>query len=351
MKKAALVVGTRPQFVKTAPLTLELGRFFQMVLIHTSQHYDFMMSKNFFGELGIPDPDYHLEATESPSGQGIGKMIDRLESILLFEKPDLVIVVGDTNSTLAGALAAVRLRLPLAHVEAGVRAKDNKLPEQINRVMTDAVADYFLCPTQSAVDNLSREGKCDHVYDTGDVIYDCLRSFYDRVPEKPESLKSLPGRFALATIHRAEAVDNKENLKDVLISLESAVLPIIFPVHPRTRKRMESFGLSGKMPGNIIFTDPLGYVDILSLIKRSEYVVTDSGGVQREAVYLGKPVLVARPETEWRELEEYGWLRVAGYSFDLSEGVSMVSGNRGRLDYLTRPAAGEMARILTSVMA
>ena len=346
MKKAALVVGTRPQFVKTAPLTLELGRFFQMVLIHTGQHYDFMMSKSFFGELGIPDPDYHLEAAKSLSGDGIGKMIDRLESILSYEKPDLVIVVGDTNSTLAGALAAVRLRLPLAHVEAGVRALDKKLPEQINRVMTDAVADYFLCPTPSAVQNLKREGKCDHIYDTGDVIYDCLRSFFERIPVKPESFESLPNRFALATIHRAEAVDNKENLKSVLISLESANLPVIFPVHPRTRKRIEAFGLWGNMPGNVRFTDPLGYLDILSLIKRSEFVVTDSGGVQREAVFLGKPVLVARPETEWRELEENHWLRVAGYSFDLSGGVDTEIGNRGVLEHLTRPASAEMARIL-----
>jgi UDP-N-acetylglucosamine 2-epimerase (non-hydrolysing) len=349
MKKAALVVGTRPQFVKTAPLIIELGRFFQMVLIHTGQHYDFRMSEGFFGELEIPDPDYHLEAAESGPGRGIGKMIDRLESILSFERPDKVIVVGDTNSTLAGALAAVRLRLPLAHVEAGVRAKDTKLPEQINRVMTDAVADYLFCPTLSAVNNLKREGKNDHLYDTGDVIYDCLRLFYDKIPDIPLGVPSLPEKFILATIHRAEAVDNRENLESVLVSFESTELPIIFPIHPRTRKRIACFGLEDKILGNITLTDPLGYLDILSLIRRSEYVITDSGGIQREAAYLGKFVILARPETEWLELEENGWLKIAGYSFDLAGGIGAFNHNPDSLKHLTRPASSEIARILNSL--
>jgi UDP-N-acetylglucosamine 2-epimerase len=349
MKKAALVVGTRPQFVKTAPLIYELGRFFQMVLIHTGQHFDFMMSENFFGELKMPNPDYHLEAVESGQGRGIGRMIDPLESILSFENPDIVVVVGDTNSTLAGALAAVRLRLPLAHVEAGVRSKDKKLPEQINRVMTDAVADYFLCPTPSAVENLSREEKREHIHDTGDVIYDCLRLFIDKVPEKPFGINSLPDSFALATIHRAEAVDNRDNLAAVFDSLRSTDLPIIFPAHPRTIKRIDAFKLREKMPRNIILTGPVSYIDILSLIKRSQYVITDSGGIQREAIYLGKPTVVARPETEWRELEEYRWLKVAGYSFDLSNGVNTAPIDRERLKYLTRPASSDIARILAGV--
>jgi UDP-GlcNAc3NAcA epimerase len=278
-------------------------------------------------------------------------MIDRLESILAVEKPDLVIVVGDTNSTLAGALAAVRLRLPLAHVEAGVRSKDSKLPEQINRVMTDAVADYFLCPTPSAVENLKSEGKCHYIHDTGDVIYDCLRLFLNRIPDKPPGLASLPTQFILATIHRAEAVDDKSNLESVLKSLGSADLPVIFPIHPRTRKMIASFGLQGKIPANITLIDPLGYLEILSLVRRSQFVITDSGGIQREAIYLGKTAVVARPETEWREFEENGWLKVAGYTFDLSKGIEVAFGSREKLDYLTRPASAEIARILGNLWA
>lgn len=349
MKKAALVVGARPQFIKTAPLILELGRFFKTVLIHTGQHYDFMMSEKFFDELAIPSPDYHLEISCKSPVKQIGKMLQGLESAFLSERPDLAIVVGDTNSTLAGAIAAVKCGLPLAHVEAGVRSISRTLPEQINRVATDSIANYFLCPTPLSVDNLRHEGKSEHLYDTGDVIYDCLKLYEKRIPRAPAGLGRLPDKFVLATIHRAEAVDIKENLADVLRSLGTSPLPVIFPAHPRTQKMLKKFDLVRELPGNMILIDPLSYLEILSLVKRSMLVVTDSGGVQREAIYLGRPVIVARPETEWVEFERLGRLKVAGYNFDLS-GKIETNGERGvELENLLRPAAAKMAEILSGL--
>jgi UDP-GlcNAc3NAcA epimerase len=349
MKKAALVVGARPQFIKTAPLILELGRFFKMVLIHTGQHYDFMMSEKFFDELAIPDPDYHLEAAGKTPGKQIGRMIQGLEAAFIKEKPDLAIVVGDTNSTLAGAIAAVKFGLPLAHIEAGVRSKSKTLPEQINRLVTDSVSDYFLCPTPRAVENLQSEGKSINLYDTGDVIYDCLRLFESKIPKAPMAFSNLPGNFILATIHRAEAVDIKVNLTNILRSFGTSPYPVVFPAHPRTMKMLHTFDLVKTLPGNLILIDPLGYLDILSLVRRSQLVVTDSGGVQREAIYLGKPVIVARPETEWIEFENLGWLKVKGYSFDLTSKFDIPQKKSQELEYLLRPAAAEMAGKLKSI--
>jgi UDP-GlcNAc3NAcA epimerase len=349
MKKAALVVGARPQFIKTAPLILELGRFFKTVLIHTGQHYDFMMSEKFFDELAIPSPDYHLEIKYRSSVKQIGKMLQGLESALSSEKPDLAIVVGDTNSTLAGAIASVKSGLPLAHIEAGVRSKSKALPEQINRVATDSITDYFLCPTPLSVENLKHEGKSEHLYDTGDVIYDCLKLYEKRIPRAPVGLGRLPDKFILATIHRAEAVDIEENLADILRSLGTAPFPVILPAHPRTQKMLKKFNLARELPGNMILIDPLSYLNILSLVKRSQLVVTDSGGVQREAIYLGKPVIVARPETEWVEYEKLGCLKVAGYNFDLSEKIEFPKERSAELVNLLRPAAAKIAEILSGL--
>lgn len=349
MNKAALIVGARPQFIKTAPLISELGRFWQMVLIHTGQHYDFMMSENFFRELSIPSPDYHLNIAPGSQGRQTGRMIEGLESVLKFEVPELVVVVGDTNSTMAGAIAATKLRLPLAHVEAGVRARDKNLPEQLNRVVTDSISDFFFCPSDSEVKNLSAEGKKDCVYDTGDVIYDCLRQFERFIPEIPTVFSDLPQEYILATLHRAEAVDNRQNLECILHSLETAPFPVLFPIHPRTLKRLNQFCLRDKLPDNIRLVNPVGYLDILSLIRRASLIVTDSGGIQREAVYLKKPVLIARPETEWLGLEKTGLLKIVGYKFDFREFSSMPAGNCSVLEYITRPASKTIAETLNAL--
>lgn len=349
MKKAALVVGARPQFIKTAPLTLELGRFFQIVLIHTGQHYDFEMSDHFFEELDLPDPDYHLDTPGGSHGRQTGRMLEGLDSVLNFEKPDLAIVVGDTNSTLAGALAAKKMAIPLVHVEAGVRSRDNNLPEQINRVVTDSISDCMLCPTPTAMENLRREGKSVNVYDTGDVLYDCLRMFENGIPKKPSLPVDLPRRYVLTTLHRAEAVDDAVRLKSILQSLATSPYPVVLPVHPRTKKMIGRHDLHSMIFDNLLLIDPVGYTDLLSLLKSSEFVVTDSGGVQREAVYFDRHVYVARPETEWRELEESGWVRVVGYDFDLSAGISNFDQPRIDLTNLMRPASKNMAEALRTL--
>ena len=348
MIKAALVVGARPQFIKTAPLITELGRFWQVVLIHTGQHYDFMMSENFFQELSIPHPDYHLNIPHGSQGMQTGRMLEGLESVLKFENPQLVIVVGDTNSTMAGAIAATKLRLPLAHVEAGVRAQDKNLPEQINRVVTDSISDYYLCPSKIEVNNLAREGITGNVFDSGDVIYDCLRMFERYIPQAPANIGQLPSEYLLVTLHRAEAVDNKENLDRILKSLSKVPFEVLFPAHPRTLKRLHQFNLYDTIPRNIRLLDPVGYLDILSLIRKSSLVITDSGGIQREAVFLKKPVMIARPETEWLGLLETGLVKISGYSFEYDPSLRDSTGNCSLIDYIIRPASQIIAETLNS---
>jgi UDP-N-acetylglucosamine 2-epimerase len=348
MKKAALVIGARPQFIKTAPLIQRLGRFFRVVLIHTGQHYDFSMSEIFFRQLQLRTPDYHLNAHGGTHGGQTGRMLSGLDSVLSFEKPEMVVVVGDTNSTLAGALAASKLRIPVVHVEAGVRSKDRQLPEQINRVVTDAIADCMLCPVPSAVENLNREGKFENVFDAGDVIYDCLRMFEKEIPDGPSVPPDLPQDFVLATVHRAEAVDDMNRLTNILSSLATSPYTVVFPSHPRTRKMISRFGLESRLPENVILMEPVGYVDLLCLIRLARFTVTDSGGVQREAAYFGKKTFVARPETEWRELEESGYVRVVGYEFDLTELAQDICGQYD-LSSLMRPASKNMIEFINTL--
>ncbi|UCE66940.1 MAG: UDP-N-acetylglucosamine 2-epimerase (non-hydrolyzing) [Candidatus Zixiibacteriota bacterium] len=349
MIKAALVIGARPQFIKAAPLIIEMGRFLETVMIHTGQHYDFMMSENFFEELDLPAPDYHLNLESRTPGKLTGEMIAGLECVYDFEKPDFVMVAGDTNSTLAGAVSAAQRGLRIFHVEAGVRSKDQKLPEQINRVVTDSISDCFFCPAPSAVENLKTEGKVKNVYDTGDIIYDSLRLIEKQIPDKPPIPVELPGSFALMTLHRAEAVDNIEHLKSILSSMKSSPLPIIFPAHPRTAKMIDYFNLGEEIPGNVLMFDPVGYADLLSLLRLSEFVVTDSGGVQREAVYLNKPVFVPRPETEWVDFEKLKRVRVIGYDFDFADLEPETADFGEELSYLLRPSAKKMIEILKSL--
>ncbi len=349
MIKAALVIGARPQFIKAAPLITEMGRFFETVLIHTGQHYDFMMSENFFEELDLPEPHYHLNLETRTPARLTGEIIAGLESIYNFEKPDIVLVIGDTNSTLAGAVSAAQLGLRICHVEAGVRSKDQKLPEQINRVVTDSISDCFFCPAPAAVSNLKAEGKITDVYDTGDIIYDCLRLIENRIPDKPSISVELPDSFALMTLHRAEAVDNIKHLKSILSSLGSSPLPIIFPAHPRTAKMIDYFDLSEEIPRNVRMLAPVGYADLLSLVRLSDFVITDSGGVQREAVYLNKPVFIPRPETEWVDFEKLKRIVVVGYDFDLTGLVPETADSGDELSYLLRPSTDNMIGILKSL--
>lgn len=340
MKKAALIVGARPQFIKTAPLILQMERYYEAVLIHAGQHYDFNMSETFFKELELPEPDYRLNIPDGSDGSRTARMIEGVESVLSFEKPDFTVVIGDTNCTMAGALSSAKLSIPVVHVEAGVRSKDRYLPEQINRVVTDSVSECLLCPTNSAVENLHSEGKTLNVFLTGDVIYDSLRMFEKIIPSRPDQGYAIPDDFVLATIHRAEAVDNSANLRSILASLGTASYPVVVPVHPRTAKMMRKFTAQIEIPGNLIVIDPVGYLDLLSLVRLCKFVVSDSGGIQREAVFLGKHVVVPRPETEWKELERSGWLNVVGYEFDLKNLSEAPSGRRP--EDIMNPASGVM---------
>ncbi len=348
MKKAALVVGARPQFIKIAPLIIEMGRFFETILIHTGQHYDIVMSDNIFKELRLPRPDYHLSSGQGSPGKQTGRMIEGLETVFDFEKPDFTVVVGDTNSTLAGAIASAKLRIPIVHLEAGVRSKDKFLPEQVNRVVTDSISDLFLCPDSIAVDNLKSEGKTEKVFNTGDIIYDCLRMHQKKILSRPANPSGLPEKYVLATLHRADAVDNELNFESILRSLGTSPHTVVFPIHPRSRKMIKGYSLESRLPDNILICDPVGYIDLLSLITSAEYIVTDSGGVQRESAFLGKPVIIARNETEWRELENAGSIFVKGYDFNLSGQVFAYAADGEILKHITRPSAVEMVNIINS---
>jgi UDP-N-acetylglucosamine 2-epimerase len=319
--KVVTIVGARPQFIKAAPVGRALRQAgHRDVLVHTGQHYDDAMAKVFFRELEIPAPDVDLEVGSGSHGHQTGQMLMRLEPVLEAEKPDRVLIYGDTNSTLAGALVASKLHLPLAHVEAGMRSFNRVMPEEINRVLADHVSDLLLCATQTAVENLSREGVTRGVHRVGDPMYDALLQFLPRARERSRVLENLgvrSGEYALMTAHRAETVDSEARLKRLLERvLESVDLPIVFPIHPRTQKRLEQLSLIETLPSRLHLVPPVGYLDMLRLESEARVVLTDSGGVQREAFFLSVPSVILRAETEWPELVESGASSLAGENFE-----------------------------------
>jgi UDP-GlcNAc3NAcA epimerase len=314
--KVVSIVGARPQFIKAALVSRALRGLVREVLVHTGQHYDREMSELFFEELSIPEPQYNLGVGSGPHGWQTGQMLIRIEGVLLAEQPDWVLVYGDTNSTLAGALAAVKLQLPVAHVEAGLRSYNRTMPEEHNRVLTDHVADLLFCPTQTAVGNLAREGIRHGVHLVGDVMYDAVLHNAALAEARSDLLARLglePGSYALATIHRPANTDDPVRLRSILAAFAAVAMPVIFPVHPRTRQRMAGLGLSPtSKAGNPRFIDPVGYLDMLTLEKHARVMFTDSGGVQKEAYFFGVPCLTLREETEWVETVEAGWNRLVG---------------------------------------
>lgn len=317
------IVGARPQFIKIAPILKAVYKHnnenpsnpIKEVLVHTGQHYDYEMSGVFFEELGLKPPDYHLGVGSGTHGYQTGEMIKRIEEVLLQEKPDLVMVYGDTNSTLAGALAAAKLRVSVAHVEAGLRSFNKQMPEEINRVLTDHVSDLLFCPTQTAVKNLQREGITKGVHWVGDVMYDAALQYLMLAERKSLILHRLelePKSYTLATIHRAENTDNPARLRAIFDGLErvaQAGFPVILPLHPRTRKQVENLGLS---PRGVRLLEPVSYLDMLLLEKNARVILTDSGGVQKEAFYFRVPCVTLREETEWVETVEAGWNVLVG---------------------------------------
>lgn len=313
--KIVTIVGARPQFIKCAPVSRALRAEHTEVLVHTGQHYDANMSDVFFSELSIPAPDYNLGIGSGPQGEQTGRMLAAIEEVLLREEPDLVLVYGDTNSTLAGALAAVKLHIPVAHVEAGLRSFDRSMPEEVNRIVTDHVSDLLFCPTQTAVDNLAAEGITTGVHLTGDVMVDALLYNAGIAEESSKVLKDLgivEGEYSVATVHRASNTDAEKNLRSIVDAFGEIDGPIVFPAHPRTVKYLKEYDLYEHLPENIRLTEPLAYLDMLHLMRHAGVILTDSGGVQKEAYILKVPCVTLRENTEWVETLEDGWNVLVG---------------------------------------
>jgi UDP-GlcNAc3NAcA epimerase len=313
--KIVSIVGARPQFVKCAALSRELRKEHTEILVHTGQHYDPEMSEIFFEELKIPKPDYNLGIGSGNHGKQTGEMLVRIEEVLIKEKPDLVIVYGDTNSTLAGGLAAAKLHIPVAHVEAGLRSFDQTMPEEINRVLIDHIAVFLFCPTDTAVKNLRDEGISMEVHLVGDVMVDALEYNRDIAQKNSQILERLEltdKTYYVLTIHRANNTDSRENLTNIIRGVGSSNVLVIFPVHPRTRKYLKEYDLLETMPGNITLIEPVGYLDMIRLMAGAGKILTDSGGMQKEAYMLGVPCLTLRDKTEWVETLKGEWNILTG---------------------------------------
>lgn len=309
--KIATVIGARPQFIKAATVSRALREDHpdtREALVHTGQHYDANMSDVFFDELDIPRPDYNLGIGGGTHGQNTGRMLEQIESVLMIEKPDWVIVYGDTDSTLAGTLAAVKLHIPVAHVEAGLRSFNRRMPEEVNRILTDHSASLLFTPTDTATINLRNEGITgEKVQQVGDVMYDAAIYYGERARQRSSILDALglePKKYVLATVHRAENTDDPVRLKNILDGFASSSRPIVLPLHPRTRKKLSDFGL--ELPASVRRVDPLGYLDMVMLEIHAALIATDSGGVQKEAYFHGVPCITLRDETEWVELVDAG---------------------------------------------
>jgi UDP-GlcNAc3NAcA epimerase len=315
MKKIITVLGARPQFIKASVVSHAISQTAGLteVLVHTGQHFDANMSDVFFEELEIPRPAYNLGIGGGSHGQNTGRMIEAIEHLLLDEKPDWVMVYGDTDSTLAGALAAVKLHIPIAHVEAGLRSFNRSMPEEINRVLTDHASSLLLAPTESAVRHLAAEGiSSDTVRQVGDVMYDSAL-FYGAKAEAASDVLARLGLdhhgYVLATIHRAENTDDGQRLAAIFEGLALSGQKVVLPLHPRTRVRLASYRLA--LPANVQAIDPVGYLDMVMLEKHAVLIATDSGGVQKEAFFYHVPCVTLRHETEWVELVDAGWNRLA----------------------------------------
>jgi UDP-GlcNAc3NAcA epimerase len=316
--KIVTILGARPQFVKAAALSREIlkdGKIAE-VIVHTGQHYDANMSDIFFEQMQIPNPHYHLGIESLFHGQMTGRMLEKIEDVLMKEKPDLVVVYGDTNSTLAGSLAAKKMHIKIAHVEAGLRSFNMKMPEEVNRILTDRISDILFCPSQAAIDNLYQEGfksiPC-AIYDVGDIMKD-VAFYYKEKGAKPTF--SIPEKFILATIHRAENTGDPKRLSNILQALEtiSEETPVILPVHPRTNNQIKKLDFRGGK--HFFIHEPVGYLEMVYLLSHCELVVTDSGGLQKEAFYFDKFCVTVRDETEWTELVEHGYNKLVGSDTD-----------------------------------
>lgn len=318
MKKILSVLGARPQFIKASVVSYafrQLG-LLQEVLVHTGQHFDANMSDVFFDELGMSKPDHFLDIHGGGHGAMTGRMLERLEQVMLAERPDAVLVYGDTNSTLAGALAAAKLHIPVAHVEAGLRSFNMAMPEEVNRILTDRVSRWLFTPTNAATQHLVREGVgAAAIEEVGDVMYDVALHHGQRVDATGRVLQRLalaPGAYVLATVHRAENTDHPTRLQAIVDGLEAVAkqMPVVWPMHPRTRGVLQNMGRLATLSPHLSLIDPVGYLDMVQLEKHAAVIATDSGGVQKEAFFYQVPCVTLRDETEWVELVDSGWNRL-----------------------------------------
>lgn len=364
--KIVTVVGARPQFIKAAPVSRAIQRYKQLVevLVHTGQHYDDNMSDVFFRELELRKPDYRLGVGSGFHGTQTGEMLKRIEEVLIKECPECLLVYGDTNSTLAGALAAAKLHIPVVHVEAGLRSFNKRMPEEVNRLLTDHLSSLLFCPTETAVNNLAREGITQGVHWIGDVMYDAML-FNIRIAEKkskiletialkePRTSNILP--YYLATVHRAENTDNPDRLRSIVEAFQeiSMTHPVIWPVHPRTRHALVPHRPSLITHHQVYLLDPLPYLDMLVLEKHAKAILTDSGGVQKEAFWLQVPCMTLRNETEWVETVESGWNVLAGTNEEKIINFALYGAQERqeppRDVYGSGNAAGKVANALVSL--
>ncbi len=309
------VVGARPQFVKLAPLHKAITVRHQHVIVHTGQHYDYQMSQSFFEELSIPNPDYNLGVGSGRQGAQTGKMMEELENVFMKDRPDVVVVYGDTNSTLAGALVAAKMGLPIAHVEAGLRSYRRGMPEEINRVVTDHLSNLLLCPSPPSVKNLEKEGITEGVAVVGDVMTECLLSIEGSLDyNTPARFGVKKGEYVLATIHRQENADSEENMRAIIGAMCEYDGDVVLPLHPRTAKNIVAWGLMGQLTGsrNVKVLEPLDFLSFTAMERHAKKIMTDSGGVQKEAYFWGVPCVTIRDETEWTETMEGGWNILTG---------------------------------------
>jgi len=319
LKKIVTVLGARPQFIKASVVSgaIEQSGRLKEIVVHTGQHFDKNMSEIFFKELGMKAPDYHLGIGGGRHGEMTGRMLVEIENVLIKDKPEIVLVYGDTNSTLAGALAAAKLHIPVAHVEAGLRSFNLRMPEEINRILTDRISQWLFTPTPVATKNLKKEGVSPkNIFEVGDVMYDVALKHGSEVKAEERVLRRLgiaPKGYILATVHRAENTDNPSRLRVIVEALQRVAqsLPVIWPLHPRTRQILEKSGYLPMAVANLHLIEPVGYLDMVQLEKFASVIATDSGGVQKEAFFHGVPCVTLRDETEWVELLDAGWNRLA----------------------------------------
>ena len=315
--KIISVVGARPEFIQATPVSRALRKNHQEILVHTGQHYDYLMSQTFFDELGIPAPDYNLEVGSGSHAGQTAEILVRFEEVVLKEKPDVVVVRGDTNSTLAGALVASKLHIPTVHIEAGERSFDRRMPEEINRLVADQLSSAYFCVSQTAVRQLAREGITKNVFWVGDVMLDANLANRPIARQKSTVLSRLeivPEKYGLVTVHRAGNTDDPARLANIVRALSQVGEAVVFPMHPRTRGALQK--LDVQFGDNVRVIEPVGYYDMMVLEENARMIATDSGGVQREAYFMKKPCLTLRDETEWTETVKVGWNRLVGVDME-----------------------------------